>query len=61
MLSMAQEKRMQVIDLYRINDYFRISDHIQLLIDKCINVGSPSFAGKGVTQTIMLVRVASDS
>lgn len=59
MLSASQGKRTQVIDLDRINDYFRMSDHIQLLIDKCINVVSPSFVGKGVTQTVMPAQVAS--
>lgn len=59
MLSASQGKRMQVIDLDRINDYFRMSDHIQMLIDKCINVVSPSFVGKGLTQTVMPAQVAS--
>ena len=59
MLSASQGKRTQVIDLDRINDYFRMSDHIQLLIDKCINVVSPSFVGKGLTQTVMPAQVAS--
>ena len=59
MLSASQGKRTQVIDLDRINDYFRMSDHIQMLIDKCINVVSPSFVGKGRTQTVMPALVAS--
>lgn len=59
MLSASQGKRTQVIDLDRINDYFRMSDHVQMLIDKCINVVSPSFVGKGVTQTVMPAQVAS--
>ena len=59
MLSASQGKRTQVIDLDRINDYFRTSDHIQMLIDKCINVVSPSFVGKGLTQTVMPAQVAS--
>ena len=59
MLSASQGKRTQVIDLDRINDYFRMSDHIQMLIDKCINVVSPSFVGKGLTQTVMPAQVAS--
>lgn len=61
MLSASQGKRTQVIDLDRINDYFRMSDHIQMLIDKCINVVSPSFVGKGLTQTVMPAQVASPS
>lgn len=59
MLSASQGKRTQVIDLDRINDYFRMSDHVQMLIDKCINVVSPSFVGKGLTQTVMPAQVAS--
>lgn len=59
MLSASQGKRTQVIDLDRINDYFRMSDHIQMLIDKCINVVSPSFVGKGLTQTVMPAQVVS--
>ena len=59
MLSASQGKRTQVIDLDRINDYFRMSDHIQMLIDKCINVVSPSFVGQGLTQTVMPAQVAS--
>ena len=59
MLSASQGKRTQVIDLDRINDYFRMSDHIQMLIDKCITVVSPSFVGKGLTQTVMPAQVAS--
>ena len=59
MLSASQGKRTQVIDLDRINDYFRMSEHIQMLIDKCINVVSPSFVGKGLTQTVMPAQVAS--
>lgn len=59
MLSASQGKRTQVIDLDRINDYFRMSDHIQMLIDKCINVVSPSFVGKGLTQTVIPAQVAS--
>ena len=59
MLSASQGKRTQVIDLDRINDYFRMSDHIQMLIDKCINVVSPSFVGKGLTQTVRPAQVAS--
>ncbi len=49
----------QVIDLDRINDYFRMSDHIEELLSRRIDVVSPSFAGKGVTQTVMPARVAS--
>lgn len=57
----ASEKglKTQVIDLDRINDYFRMSDHIEMLLSHSIDVVSPSFAGKGVTQTVMPARVAS--
>ena len=59
MLSAERGKRTQVIDLDRINDYFRMSDHIQMLTDRRIDVVSPTFAGKGLTQTVMPARVAS--
>ena len=61
MAVLASEKglKTQVIDLDRINDYFRMSDHIEMLLSHSINVVSPSFAGKGVTQTVMPARVAS--
>lgn len=61
MAVLASEKglKTQVIDLDRINDYFRMSDHIELLLSHSIDVVSPSFAGKGVTQTVMPARVAS--
>ena len=58
-MASAEGKRTLVVDLDRINDYFRMSDHIQMLIDKCINVVSPSFVGKGLTQTVMPAQVAS--
>ena len=51
--------RTQVIDLDRINDYFRMSDHIRLLGSRHIDLVSPSFVGKGLTQTVMPARVAS--
>ena len=59
MLSSAESKRTLVVDLDRINDYFRMSDHIQLLTDRHVEVVSPTFAGKGVTQTNMPAAVAS--
>jgi len=59
-LKSAQEgKRTQVIDLDRINDYFRMSDHVKLLEDSNINLVSPTFAGLGITQTNMPAAVAS--
>lgn len=61
MAVLASEKglKTQVIDLDRINDYFRMSDHIEMLLSHSIDVVSPSFVGKGVTQTVMPARVAS--
>jgi len=55
----AEGKRTQVIDLDRINDYFRMSDHVRLLDDKKINLVSPTFAGAGITQTNMPAAVGS--
>ena len=36
-----------------------MSDHIEMLLSRKIDVVSPAFAGKGVTQTVMPARVAS--
>ena len=58
-LASGRGLKTQVIDLDRINDYFRMSDHIEMLISRKIDVVSPAFAGKGVTQTVMPARVAS--
>ena len=55
----AQGKRTQVIDLDKINDYFRMSDHVKLLDEKKINLVSPTFAGAGLTQTNMSAAVGS--
>ena len=55
----ASGKKTQVIDLDRINDYFRMSDHVQLLQDKSIHLVSPTFAGAGITQTNMPAAVGS--
>ena len=55
----AEGKRTQVIDLDRINDYFRMSDHVKLLDDKRINLVSPTFVGAGLTQTNMPAAVGS--
>ena len=52
-------KRTQVIDLDRINDYFRMSDHVKLLDEKKIDLVSPTFVGSGVTQTNMPAAVGS--
>lgn len=58
-MSSNQGKRTQVIDLDRINDYFRMSDHVKLLEGKHVNVVSPTFVGQGITQTNMPAAVAS--
>ena len=55
----AGGKRTQVVDLDKINDYFRMSDHVKLLEEKQIDVVSPTFAGQGVTQTSVSAAVAS--
>ena len=55
----AAGKRTQVIDLDKINDYFRMSDHVKLLDEKNIHLVSPTFAGAGLTQTNMPAAVAS--
>jgi hypothetical protein len=55
----ADGRRTQVIDLDRINDYFRMSDHVKLLEDSNINLVSPTFAGAGITQTNMPAAVGS--
>ena len=55
----AEGKRTQVIDLDRINDYFRMSDHVKLLSDRQIDLVSPTFVGAGLTQTNMPAAVGS--
>lgn len=55
----ARGKRTQVVDLDKINDYFRMSDHVKLLEENHIDVVSPTFAGQGVTQTSVSAAVAS--
>ena len=45
-LAAAEEgKRTQVIDLDRINDYFRMSDQVRLLDSRKIQLVSPTFVG----------------
>ncbi len=58
-LAAAEGKRVQVIDLDRINDYFRMSDHVKLLEESNINLVSPTFVGAGITQTNMPAAVGS--
>lgn len=55
----ATGKRTQVIDLDRINDYFRMSDHMKLLEENHIGLVSPTFVRQGITQTNMPAAVAS--
>ena len=58
-MAAAEGKRVQVIDLDRINDYFRMSDFVKLLDEKQIHLVSPTFAGAGITQTNMPAAVGS--
>ena len=55
----AEVKKTQVIDLDRINDYFRMSDHVKLLEERSIDLVSPTFVGAGLTQTNMPAAVGS--
>ena len=55
----SEGKKTQVVDLDRINDYFRMSDHVKLLDDRQIHLVSPTFAGAGITQTNMPAAVGS--
>ena len=59
MRSSEQGRRTLVIDLDRINDYFRMSDHIKMLSDRHVEVVSPTFVGQAITQTVMPAAVAS--
>ena len=54
-----QGLRTLVIDLDKVNDYFRMSDKVSLLAQKQINLVSPTFAGKGITPSSMSAAVAS--
>lgn len=57
----AADKKLDtiVIDLDKVNDYFRMSDRVELLTEKKINLVSPTFAGQGVTPSNMSAAVAS--
>ena len=64
MQASMEGKRTQVIDLDRINDYFRMSDQVKLLQAKKIelvspDLVSPTFVGSGITQTNMPATVNS--
>ena len=54
-----QGLRTLVIDLDKVNDYFRMSDKVSLLAQKQIRLVSPTFAGRGVTPSSMSAAVAS--
>ena len=58
-MAASEGKRTQVIDLDRINDYFRMSDHVKLLEESNIDLVSPTFVGAGITQTNMPAAVGS--
>ena len=57
--SAGKGRRTLVIDLDKVNDYFRMSDRVALLAEKQINLVSPTFAGKGITPSSMSAAVAS--
>ena len=58
-LASAEGRRTLVVDLDRINDYFRMSDQIPMLTERKVNIVSPTFVGQGLTQTNMPAAVAS--
>jgi len=55
----AAGQRTLVIDLDKVNDYFRMSDKVSLLGQSNVNVVTPTMAGKGVTPSSMSAAVAS--
>lgn len=57
--SAAKGQKTLVIDLDKVNDYFRMSDRVALLAEKKIDLVSPTFAGQGVTPSTMSAAVAS--
>lgn len=57
--SAAKGKKTLVIDLDKVNDYFRMSDRVELLKDNNVNLVSPTFAGQGITPSNMSAAVAS--
>jgi hypothetical protein len=52
-------QKTKVVDLDKVNDYFRMSDRVELLHEKNIDVVSPTYAGRGVTPVNMSAAVAS--
>ncbi|MEA4946556.1 MAG: hypothetical protein VB058_03195 [Oscillospiraceae bacterium] len=57
--SASAGKKTKVVDLDKVNDYFRMSDRVALLEGKKIDVVSPTYAGRGVTPVNMSAAVAS--
>lgn len=57
--SASAGKNTLVIDLDKVNDYFRMSDRVDVLRDNKVNLVSPTFAGQGVTPSNMSAAVAS--
>ena len=55
----AEGLKTLVIDLDKVNDYFRMSDKVSLLRQSQISLVSPTFAGRGVTPSSMSAAVAS--
>lgn len=59
MNSAAKGLNTLVIDLDKVNDYFRMSDRVDVLKENNVNLVSPTFAGQGVTPSNMSAAVAS--
>ena len=57
--SASAGKNTLVIDLDKVNDYFRMSDRVDVLRENKANLVSPTFAGQGVTPSNMSAAVAS--
>lgn len=57
--SASADKNTLVIDLDKVNDYFRMSDRVDVLRENKVNLVSPTFAGQGVTPSNMSAAVAS--
>ena len=57
--SASAGKNTHVIDLDKVNDYFRMSDRVDVLRENKVNLVSPTFAGQGVTPSNMSAAVAS--
>ena len=57
--SASAGKNTLVIDLDKVNDYFRMSDRVDVLRENKVNLVSPTFAGQGVTLSNMSAAVAS--